>query len=106
MLVDSLSAISLKNNVENEISIDENFEVSPPEPDTSITQVQEEVEKEIEFTFERPEELQKEIKEDQPSALVNPPSLPQLFIDFDIEVEDKEQSKTFNTTGTLMLDSQ
>ncbi|KAK9132487.1 hypothetical protein Scep_012015 [Stephania cephalantha] len=39
---------------ENEVSIEENFKVSTKKANTSISQVQEEVEKEIEVTFERP----------------------------------------------------
>ncbi|KAK9083179.1 hypothetical protein Scep_029650 [Stephania cephalantha] len=48
MSLDTLSAISSKNVEEIELSINENFEVSPPESKTRIAQVQEEVEKEME----------------------------------------------------------
>ncbi|KAK9157971.1 hypothetical protein Scep_004545 [Stephania cephalantha] len=60
---------------ENELLIEEEFDVSPHESDTSIAHVEEEAKKEIELTFERPKEPQKDRKEDQPLALVNPPTL-------------------------------
>ncbi|KAK9097005.1 hypothetical protein Sjap_022502 [Stephania japonica] len=64
----------------------------------------EEVENEIEVTLTRPEELQQESKEDQSFVLVNSPTLPYIFDDFDIEVDETERSKTFCTTDTFVLD--
>ncbi|KAK9116550.1 hypothetical protein Sjap_015497 [Stephania japonica] len=59
---------------------------------------------EIEVTLTRPEELQQESKEDQSFVLVNPPTLPYIVDDFDMEVDKKERLKTFCTVDTFVLD--
>ncbi|KAK9103047.1 hypothetical protein Sjap_020301 [Stephania japonica] len=65
---------------------------------------EEEAEREIEVTSTRPEKLQQESKDNQSFVLVNPPTLSSIFNDFDMEVEEKERSKTFCTADTFVLD--
>ncbi|KAK9132941.1 hypothetical protein Scep_012469 [Stephania cephalantha] len=91
---------------ENELSIEEKLDISPHESDTSIAQVQEKAKKKIEVTFEKSKEPQQESREYQPFMLVNPSTLPHIFVDFDMEVEDKEQLKTFNPIDTFVLNVQ
>ncbi|KAK9090897.1 hypothetical protein Sjap_024074 [Stephania japonica] len=75
------------------------------EPEIVIAQTYEkEAEKVIEVTLTRPEELQQESKDDQSFVLVIPPTLPYIFEDFDIEVDEKERLKTFCTADTFVLD--
>ncbi|KAK9116434.1 hypothetical protein Sjap_015381 [Stephania japonica] len=72
------------------------LEVSKSEPRIVMAQTYgEESEKEIEVTLTRPEELQQESKEGKSFVLVNPPTLPYILDDFDMEVDEKERSKTF-----------
>ncbi|KAK9103099.1 hypothetical protein Sjap_020353 [Stephania japonica] len=81
------------------------FEVSQSEPEIVMAQTyEEEAKKVIEVTLPRPEELQQESKDDQSFALVNPPTLPYIFDDFDMEVDVKKRSKTFCTADTFVLD--
>ncbi|KAK9116284.1 hypothetical protein Sjap_015231 [Stephania japonica] len=81
------------------------LEVSQSEPKIIMSQTYEEkAEIEIEVTLTRPEELQQESKDDQSFVLVNPPTLPYIFDDFDMEVEEKEHLKTFFTADTFVLD--
>ncbi|KAK9122469.1 hypothetical protein Sjap_012071 [Stephania japonica] len=81
------------------------LEVSQSEPEIVMAQTyEEEAEKEIEVTLTRPEKLQQESKDNQSFVLVNPPTLPYIFDDFEMEVDVKERSKTFCTAGTFMLD--
>ncbi|KAK9157448.1 hypothetical protein Scep_004022 [Stephania cephalantha] len=80
---------TLKNVEVNEVTQVENYwcettkglEVLQIEPKIVIAQdEEEEIEKEIEVISERPEEPQKESKEDQPLVLVKPPTLPCIFV--------------------------
>ncbi|KAK9154151.1 hypothetical protein Sjap_001631 [Stephania japonica] len=81
------------------------LEVSQSDPQIVMAQTyEEEAEKETEVTLTGPEELQQENKDDQSFVLVNPPTLPYIFNDFDIEVEEKERSKTCCTADTFVLD--
>ncbi|KAK9117734.1 hypothetical protein Sjap_016681 [Stephania japonica] len=81
------------------------LEVSQSESEIVMAQTyEEEAEKEIEVTLTRPEDLQQESKDDQSFVLVNPPTLPYIFDDFDMEVDVKERSKTFCTADTFVLD--
>ncbi|KAK9109995.1 hypothetical protein Sjap_018055 [Stephania japonica] len=81
------------------------LEVSQSEPEIIMAQTyEEEAEKDIEVTLTRPEDLQQESKDDQSFVLVNPPTLPYIFDDFDMEVDVKERSKTFCTADTFVLD--
>ncbi|KAK9138850.1 hypothetical protein Sjap_009444 [Stephania japonica] len=65
-----------------------------------------EVEKDIEVVSERPEEPQKESKEDQSLVLVKPPTLPRIFVRPYKGVEVKESSQIFYTADTFVLDDQ
>ncbi|KAK9096750.1 hypothetical protein Sjap_022247 [Stephania japonica] len=81
------------------------LEVSQSESEIVMAQTyEEEAEKEIEVTLTRPEELKQESKDDQSFVLVNPPTLPYIFDDFDMEMDVKERSKTFCTADTFVLD--
>ncbi|KAK9155174.1 hypothetical protein Sjap_002654 [Stephania japonica] len=81
------------------------LEVSQSEPEIVMAQTyEEEAEKEIEVTLTRPEDLHQESKDDQSFVLVNPPTLPYIFDDFDMEVDVKERSRTFCTADTFVLD--
>ncbi|KAK9155150.1 hypothetical protein Sjap_002630 [Stephania japonica] len=81
------------------------LEVSQSESEIVMAQTyEEEAEKEIKLTLTRPEDLQQESKDDQSFVLVNPPTLPYIFDDFDMEVDVKERSKTFCTADTFVLD--
>ncbi|KAK9109823.1 hypothetical protein Sjap_017883 [Stephania japonica] len=81
------------------------LEVSQSEPEIIMTQTyEEEAEKEIEVTLTRPKELQQESKDNQSFVLVNPPTLPYIFDDFEMEVDVKERSKPLCTTDTFVLD--
>ncbi|KAK9109923.1 hypothetical protein Sjap_017983 [Stephania japonica] len=80
-------------------------EVSQSESEIVMAQTyEEEVKKEIEVTLTRPEELQQESKDNQSFVLVNPFTLPYIFDDFDIEVDETERSKPFCTADTFVLD--
>ncbi|KAK9117773.1 hypothetical protein Sjap_016720 [Stephania japonica] len=80
------------------------LEVSQSEPEIVMAQTyEEEAEKEIEVALTRPEDLQQESKDDQSFVLVNSPTLPYIFDDFDME-DVKERSKTFCTADTFVLD--
>ncbi|KAK9090695.1 hypothetical protein Sjap_023872 [Stephania japonica] len=84
---------------------EETIEVSLHEPDISIAQNEaEEAEKEIDVILERPEELQKESKEDQPLVLVKPPTLPCIPVKFIKGVVIKECSQIFYTADTFVSD--
>ncbi|KAK9137746.1 hypothetical protein Sjap_008340 [Stephania japonica] len=77
------------------------LEVSQSEPEIVMAQTyEEEAEKEIEVTLTRPEDLQQESKDDQSFILVNPPTLPNIFDEFKMKVDEKERSKTFCTNET------
>ncbi|KAK9085726.1 hypothetical protein Sjap_026137 [Stephania japonica] len=80
------------------------LEVFQLELEIVMAQTYEEAEIEIEVTLTRPEELQQESKGDQSFVLVNPPTLPYIFDDFDMEMDVKERSKTFCTADTFVLD--
>ncbi|KAK9096432.1 hypothetical protein Sjap_021929 [Stephania japonica] len=81
------------------------LEVSQSESEIVMAQTyEEEAEKDIEVTLTRPEDLQQESKDDQSFVLVNPPTLPYIFDDFNMEVDEKERSKTFCTADTSVLD--
>ncbi|KAK9096607.1 hypothetical protein Sjap_022104 [Stephania japonica] len=125
---ETLNDVTLKSVETNEHAINEHFaidgltpciyeywsdheesegklEVSQSEPEIVMAQTyEEEAEKEIEVTLTRPEELQEENKDDQSFVLVNPPTLPYIFDDFEMEVDVKERSKTFCTADTFVLD--
>ncbi|KAK9155242.1 hypothetical protein Sjap_002722 [Stephania japonica] len=84
---------------------DGELEVSQSESEIVMAQTYgEESKKEIEVTLTRQEELQHENKEGQSFVLVNPPTLPYIFDHFDMEVDEKEHSKTFCTADTFVLD--
>ncbi|KAK9147966.1 hypothetical protein Scep_006723 [Stephania cephalantha] len=86
-------------------SAHETLEVSSHEPDITIAQNKDdEVEKEIGVISERPEEQQKESKEDQPLVLVKPPTLPCIFVKPYKGVEVKELSQIFYIADTFVLD--
>ncbi|KAK9109803.1 hypothetical protein Sjap_017863 [Stephania japonica] len=81
------------------------LEVFQLEPEIIMAQTyEEESEIEIEVTLTRLEELQRESKDNQSFVLVNPPTLPYIFDDFDMEANEKERSKTFCTADTFVLD--
>ncbi|KAK9096523.1 hypothetical protein Sjap_022020 [Stephania japonica] len=81
------------------------LEVSQSEPGIVMAQTyEEEAKKEIEVTLPRSKELQQESKDDQSFVLVNPPTLPYIFDDFDMEVDETEHSKFFCTADTFVLD--
>ncbi|KAK9123597.1 hypothetical protein Sjap_013199 [Stephania japonica] len=81
------------------------LEVSQSEPEIVMAQTyEEEAEKEIEVTLTRPEDLQQDSKDDQSFVLVNLPTLPYIFDNFKMEVDEKERSKTFCTADTFVLD--
>ncbi|KAK9144337.1 hypothetical protein Sjap_004240 [Stephania japonica] len=81
------------------------LEVSQSESEIVMAQTyEEEAEKKIEVTLTRPEDLQQESKDDQSFVLVNPPTFPYIFDDFDMEVDVTERSKTFCTADTFVLD--
>ncbi|KAK9096114.1 hypothetical protein Sjap_021611 [Stephania japonica] len=74
----------------------EELEVSPAKSEIIMVQIhEEEAKKEIDVILERPEDSQQVSKEDQSFVLVSPPTLPHIFVDFNMEVEDKERLKTF-----------
>ncbi|KAK9152549.1 hypothetical protein Sjap_000029 [Stephania japonica] len=108
---ETMSAIPLESVEVNEATPieddwsepEEIIEVSLHEPDISIVQNKvEEAEKGIDVILERPEELQKESKEDQPLVLVKPPTLPCIFVKPYKGVVIKERSKIFYTTDTFV----
>ncbi|KAK9100520.1 hypothetical protein Scep_023950 [Stephania cephalantha] len=75
------------------------------EPEIVIAQNEEQKnEMKIEVISERPEEPQKESKEDQPLVLVIPPTLPCIFVKTYKGVEVKERSQIFYTADTFVLD--
>ncbi|KAK9137605.1 hypothetical protein Sjap_008199 [Stephania japonica] len=106
-----MSAILLESVEVNEVTpiedywseLEEIIEVSLHEPDISIAQNEaDEAEKEIDVILERPEELQKESKEDQPLVLVKPPTLPCIFVRPYKGVVVKERSQIFYTADTFV----
>ncbi|KAK9116255.1 hypothetical protein Sjap_015202 [Stephania japonica] len=81
------------------------LEVSQSEPEIIMAQTyEEEAEKEIKLTLTRPEDLQQESKDDQSFVLVNPPTLPYILDDFNMEVDVNKRLKTFCTADTFVLD--
>ncbi|KAK9110020.1 hypothetical protein Sjap_018080 [Stephania japonica] len=109
---ESLNAATLESVEFDEFSIfdeylsepEETLDVSLHEPDITIAQsTYDEVEKYIEVISKRPEEPQKESKEDQPRVLVKPPTLPSIFVRHYKGVDLKERSRVFNTIDTLVL---
>ncbi|KAK9145235.1 hypothetical protein Sjap_005138 [Stephania japonica] len=81
------------------------LEVFQLEPEIVMAQTyEEEAEKDIEVTLTRLDELQQESKDDQSFVLVNPPTPPFIFDDFDMEVEEMECSKPFCIDDTFVLD--
>ncbi|KAK9122490.1 hypothetical protein Sjap_012092 [Stephania japonica] len=110
---ETMSAIPLESVEVNEVTPIEDYwseseeiiEVSLHEPDISIAQNEaDEAEKEIDVILERPKELQKRSKEDQPLVLVTPPTLPCLPVKFTKGVVIKERSQIFYTADTFMSD--
>ncbi|KAK9096928.1 hypothetical protein Sjap_022425 [Stephania japonica] len=84
---------------------EETLDVSLHKPDITITKsTYDKVDKEIEFISERPEDSQKESKEDQPLVLVKPPSLSCLPVKFKKGVVVNERSQIFYTTDTFVSD--
>ncbi|KAK9125805.1 hypothetical protein Scep_014651 [Stephania cephalantha] len=70
----------------------ETLEVSSHEPDITIAQYDDdEDEKKIKASLQRPEELQKERKEDQPLVLVKLPTFPCIFFRHHKGVEVKKR---------------
>ncbi|KAK9130001.1 hypothetical protein Sjap_010488 [Stephania japonica] len=110
---ETMSAISLESVEVNKVTPIENYwsepeeiiEVSLHELDISIAQNEaDEAEKEIDVILERPEELQKRSKEDQPLMLVMPSTLPCLPVKFTKGVVIKERSQIFYTADTFVSD--
>ncbi|KAK9146829.1 hypothetical protein Sjap_006732 [Stephania japonica] len=108
---ETMSVIPLESVEVNEVTPIEDYwskpeeiiEVSLHEPDISIAQNEtDEAEKEIDVILERPEELQKESKEDQPLVLVKPPTLPCIFVRPYKGVVIKERSHIFYTADTFV----
>ncbi|KAK9091371.1 hypothetical protein Sjap_024548 [Stephania japonica] len=108
---ETMSAIPLESVEVNEVTPIEDYwsepeeiiEVSLHEPDISIAQNEaDEVENEIDVILERPEEPQKESKEDQPLVLVKPPTLPCIFVRPYKGVVVKERSQIFYTADTFV----
>ncbi|KAK9087566.1 hypothetical protein Syun_029960 [Stephania yunnanensis] len=84
---------------------EETLDVSSHEPDMSIApNDDDDTALEIGVISERPEEPQKENKEDQPLVLVKPPTLPCIFVRPCKGVEVKERSRIFYTADTFVLD--
>ncbi|KAK9130405.1 hypothetical protein Sjap_010892 [Stephania japonica] len=109
---ETMSAIPLESVEVNEVTPIEDYwsepeeiiEVSLYEPDISIAQNEaDEAEKKIDVILERPEEPQKESKEDQPLVLVKPPTLPCIFVRPYKGVVVKERSQIFYTADTFVL---
>ncbi|KAK9116472.1 hypothetical protein Sjap_015419 [Stephania japonica] len=110
---ETMSAIPLESVEVNEVipiedywsESEEIIEVSLHEPNISIAQNEaDEAEKEINVILERPEEPQKESKEDQPLVLVTPPTLLCLPVKFTKGVVIKERLQIFYTTDTFVSD--
>ncbi|KAK9154825.1 hypothetical protein Sjap_002305 [Stephania japonica] len=109
-----MSAIPLESVEANEVTPfedywsepEETIEVSLHEPDIIITYNEaDEVEKEIDVILERPEEPQKESKEDQQHlVLVKSPTIPCLPVKFKKEMVVKEHSQIFYTADTFVSD--
>ncbi|KAK9116154.1 hypothetical protein Sjap_015101 [Stephania japonica] len=106
-----MSVIPLESVEVNEVTPIEGYwsepkeiiEVSLHEPDISITQNEaDEAEKKIDVILKRPEEPQKESKEDQPLVLVKPPTIPCIFVRPYKGVVVKERSQIFYTADTLV----
>ncbi|KAK9145425.1 hypothetical protein Sjap_005328 [Stephania japonica] len=113
ILAETMNTIPLESVKVNEVTPDEDYwsepeetiEVSLYEPNTIMAQNEaDEAEKEIYVISERPEEPQKESKEDQPLVLVKPPTLPCIFVRPYKGVDIKERSQIFYTTDTFVLD--
>ncbi|KAK9107119.1 hypothetical protein Syun_023130 [Stephania yunnanensis] len=84
---------------------EETLYVSSHELDITIAQYDDdEAEKEIEVISERSEDPQKENEEDQPLVLVNPPTLPCIFVRLCKGVDVKEHSWIFYIVDTFVLD--
>ncbi|KAK9137536.1 hypothetical protein Sjap_008130 [Stephania japonica] len=75
-------------------------------PLESVKSTYDEVEKDIEVVSERPEEPQKESKEDQPLVLVKLPTFPCIFVRPYKGVEVKERSQVLYTASIFVLDDQ
>ncbi|KAK9102638.1 hypothetical protein Sjap_019892 [Stephania japonica] len=110
---ETISAIPLESVEVNEVTPVEDYwsepeeiiKVSLHEPDIIIAQNEaDEAEKEINVILERPEEPQKECKEDQPLVLVKPPTLLCLLVKFKKGVVKKERSQIFYTANTFVSD--
>ncbi|KAK9130000.1 hypothetical protein Sjap_010487 [Stephania japonica] len=108
---ETMSAIPLESVEVNEVTPIEDYwsepeeiiEVSLHEPDISIAQDEvDEAENEIDVILERPEEPQKESKEDQPLVLVKPPTLPCIFVRPYKGVAVKERSQIFYIADTFV----
>ncbi|KAK9144110.1 hypothetical protein Sjap_004013 [Stephania japonica] len=83
---------------------EETLDVSLHESGITIAKsTYDEVEKDIEVISERPEEPQKESKEDQHLVLVKPPTLPFIYVKPYKGVDVKEHSQIFNTVDTFVL---
>ncbi|KAK9129995.1 hypothetical protein Sjap_010482 [Stephania japonica] len=107
---ETLNVVTSKTVMLDELSImdeywselEETLDVSLHEPDIIIAHNEkDEVEKEIEVISERPEEPQKESKEDQPLVLVKPPTLPCLPVKFKNGVVVKEHLQIFTLLTPL-----
>ncbi|KAK9158277.1 hypothetical protein Scep_004851 [Stephania cephalantha] len=84
---------------------EETLDVSSHELDITIAQNKDdEAEMKIEVISKRPEEPQKESKEDQPLVLVKPPTLPCILVKPYKGMEVKECSHIFYTVDTFVLD--
>ncbi|KAK9115171.1 hypothetical protein Syun_021968 [Stephania yunnanensis] len=84
---------------------EETLDVSSHETDMSIApNDDDDAALEIGVISERPEEPQKENKEDQPLVLVKPPTLPCIFVRPCKGVQVKERSRIFYTADTFVLD--
>ncbi|KAK9125364.1 hypothetical protein Scep_014210 [Stephania cephalantha] len=82
--VDALNSVEVNEDTQVEdywSETAEGLEAFQTEPKIIIAQDEEEEnEMKIEVVSERPEEPQKESKEDQPLVLVKPPTLPCIFV--------------------------
>ncbi|KAK9085327.1 hypothetical protein Sjap_025738 [Stephania japonica] len=70
----------------------------------NLNSTNDKVEKDIDVISKRPEEPQKESKENQPLVLVKPPTLPSIPVEFKKGVVVKERSQIFYTADTFVLD--
>ncbi|KAK9110024.1 hypothetical protein Sjap_018084 [Stephania japonica] len=88
---------------EEELSLHPIFDSEETVNAATVESTYDEVEKYIEVVSERPEEPQKESKEDQPLVLVKPPTLPSIFVRPYKGVDVKERSRVCNTVDTFVL---